>query len=362
MMLLSAIAKPYYRKNIAFYLLVFLLAFGVLKSQEHVALAKQIMANPLLLGILLFIYALHVLKTSIFVHTILKEETHLFLRYFELLPLSRKLLELSKLQIALHAPFLLYSLFQFQAGITQKNHFSLVLLMLGILLLCILPLAWMIPRFSAISEYQDKGRTSTWSIPFPKDWKLWFLRYLFQKEAVFFLSTKLFSCLLIIGACFLYVTDAYDQRLIFLAVFFAGIGHFMLGYHYKIFLCHEISFLRNSPIQISAHFQSMLLTALGFLILEAIFLLRYLPGGLSFWNAVEAFILLVSSLSFWLSFAFWPKAFSEKYNKRLFLAGACILVIIMASVPPILLSSLLLLLAFWRLKVNYSFLEWDLEE
>lgn len=362
MILQSTLVKPYYRQNVGFYLLIYLLAFGFLRQQDHLQICGLIVSKMELLFGIFFIWMAHVLKTLLFVNRTLHLPTHQFLRDFAYKSNISQWKELFVMQFWLNLPFLSYGCFMVYVSILNSEFEGLAILLLMLLGLSIFPVFWLKRRFKNFARSAESNNSKQVFHLWPSSSHFWFLRYLLAREPFLFFSTKFFSFLIIMGLARLYPTDDYDYRLIYLSAFFAGIAQFVIGKAYQKYLVEDLWFTRNLAFSRSQLITSLLLNTIILSFFEILILFRYLPADLSFSAGFGASFLVFSFQFFWLSISYFPNAFGETFSQRMYLLAALFMLMIMFSVPYWLLGGVLVFFGSYSLLRYYDLFEIILEE
>lgn len=359
LLLYRPLVLAYYQKNIVFYLVIYLFAFGFLRSPEHVQLGKVIVSKlDLLLGAGL-LWALHVLKTSLFIHQSLKLPQYRYLIEFNLLSKPRKTLELAGIQFILNLPFLSYGLFWALLALSLNDIRGLLIVVLLNLVLIVLPVFWLGYRFEKFLNFTESSISSFTVNLWPKTKSLWFLRFLLHQDALRFVTTKVFSFLLIWGISSLYSTDEYDHRLLYLMAFFVGVGHIVLGKSYREFTGEQTTILRNLPSLALQRSFELFLTSISLVAIECFFVFRYLPQDLSIQVAIACSLLIFAMQYFWLCLAFYNKGYSETFGMRFYLFSALVLVLIMYGLTGLHLAIVFLVLGAFLSSIFYEKFEYQ---
>lgn len=275
--------------------------FGILRPEDHIALAAYVFASPFLLTSVFGLWALYHLKTLYFVRQRFLWDSHSFLYELVMVPNGVRRFLLWAVQMMLWLPVVAYAVFVGFYG-WKAGQYSAVLSTAGFLLLLPLTGVWAYEyrlfrpnpdtRLNQLSAYINRRFTkSYWS---------YFVLYLFNQAPVLLFLTKAFTCLTVMGVCRLYPTDSYDERLLSLAAAVIGMVHLVILLHLYEFEHVQLPLLRNLPLSPWKRFfnYSCLFTLL--MLPETLFLLRYLPREVSFLYALEWWGLLIGLL--WLVF------------------------------------------------------------
>jgi hypothetical protein len=182
---------------------------------------------------------------------------------------------------------------------------------------------------------------------------LFFIRYLFAKQPVLLLLTKLFSCFMLIGVCNLYPTDDYDQRLLALGGLFAALGHTVFCQQFLSFESQYLSIFRNLPIANQKRILSYFISYFLLLLPEIIILLRNLPNGVNYIFALALIIFILSLIFLNHHLQYINGISADTFGKGLFSAGILFLLLIMFKIPVILMATVNFSIAVFVFQRNY---------
>jgi hypothetical protein len=182
---------------------------------------------------------------------------------------------------------------------------------------------------------------------------LFFIRYLFAKQPVLLLLSKVFTCFMLIGVCGLYPTDAYDERLLALGGLFAAAGHTVFCQQFFYYENQFLSFNRNLPLSSQQRILGYSLTYSLLLIPELIVLLRNLPEGVNYLFALQLIIFILSMIFLNHHTQYINNVSTDTYLQRLFFAGILFLLLIMFKIPVILMALVNFSLAIFVFHKNY---------
>jgi hypothetical protein len=333
------ITKEYYRQNAVFIFAVMMFSFGFLRAEEHKTIIKSALNLPSLLGLIFIGWALHALKVILFCLRMFESKNNEFLYHIRLFSPLKRYIALGLMQFSLLQLTFLYSLWMIKIGIEQNKiietsaiiGFNFLLIIAGII---IYEYRIKHPNIVRVSPKPIQNLLSRFRTPS----YLFFIRYLFAKQPVLMLSSKLFTCLMLIGVCSLYPTDVYDERLLAIGGLIAAAGHTIFCQQFFYFENQFLSFNRNLPLSLQQRILGYLLTYSLLLIPELIVILRNLPDGVSYFFAFEL-ILFVLSMIFLNHHTQYINGISaDTYLRRLFFAGTLFLLLIMFKIPLILMA------------------------
>jgi hypothetical protein len=333
------IVKEYYRQNAVFIFAVLMFSFGFLRAIEHITIIKMALKLPSLLALTFLIWALHTIKVLLFSLRIFESRGNEFLYHIRLYSPMKRFLAFGLMQFNLIQLTFLYSLWMIKIGIEEKQFLSvLAIISCNILLIFagIIAYEFRIKRPNAVSvtakpvqSFLARFRTPSY---------LFFIRYLFSKQPVLLLLTKLFSCFVLVGICNLYPTDAYDERLLALGGLFAAAAHTVFCQQYLSFENQYLSFSRNLPIIHQQRLLSYLLAYSILLLPEIIILARNLPDGVNYIFALELMIFVLSMIFLNHHTQYINRISNDTFMQCLFFAGILFLLLIMFKIPVILMA------------------------
>ncbi len=334
-----SIVKEYYRQNAVFIFAVLMFSFGFLRSMEHITIIKMALKLPSLLALTFLIWALHALKVILFSLRMFESRNNEFLYHIRLFSPAKRFLAFGLMQFNLIQLTFLYALWMIKIGIEEKQFSSvLAIIFFNILLIIsgIIAYEFRIKRPNAVSvttkpvqSFLAKFRTPSY---------LFFIRYLFSKQPILLLSTKLFSCLVLVGICNLYPTDAYDERLLALGGLFAAAAHTVFCQHYFSFENQYLSFSRNLPLVHQQRLSSYLFAYSILLLPETIILVRNLPDGVSYIFALQLIVFILSMIFLNHHTQYINGISNDAFMQRLFFAGILFFLLIMFKIPVILMA------------------------
>lgn len=319
-MLQKAIVQEYYRRNVGFFLLIVLVAGGFMRKAEHVAIAEAALASGALLFMILALWLLYGLKIAWFLKAQLRQPSYQVVYHLRTYPVLARWGLLAGIHAGLMTPVWLYAVFMLYLGVMLGTWVS-VGLILGFLLLLLLAFLswadWLLchpnPEARANQLQQFINQRFTW--PYGS----MFVRHLLHRQAVLLGLTKGFSVAVLVGVQLLYLTDAYDPRLLALGMLVSGLAHVMLVYEHVEFEHQHLLLVRNLPLSLLRRAGHYVLVYALLAIPEAIVLLRYWPVKLHYgwlvglwWFGLAGQWLLHSSLlkrhysrEILVQYAFW---------------------------------------------------------
>ncbi|MGR3809628.1 hypothetical protein [Jiulongibacter sp. NS-SX5] len=350
-MLIKTIIREYYRENVGFYLFIVLFFFGFMKSSDHLQLINVLISKPIFLFAVALFWLVHVLKTSYYFHQKLQDPAFGFLQTYRLHALDvKKWKGLLIAQVGFNLPFLLYAIAMMAIALQQSNFYALVILLLVNCLLIILPSIYLNRRLMNFITEKSKSIHFDFMPGWPQ---FYFTRHLMQSKWLLLISSKLYTCFLLVGGARLFLTDDYDFRLLGLSTFLALIGLFALAKEKVAFEEQKLNFRRGFPKGIGRKFIGILKESFLFLIPEIILTAYNWWFYVSLFHLVGALILLIAALTLWNTFYYSSYAYSKESSKGIFAVDVIVFLFIMFKVPLIILAFSFFALSWFILKKNY---------
>ena len=145
-LLFKSLVRPFYQANAGFFLVTVFLAFGFLKTPQHVDIATALAHHPVYYLIVLVPWVLYALKTLQFCQAQKRLPAYQFLGYLQLLPRAKRLRQVMLVQAGLLAPTLAYSVLLAAVALQEQQWLSLACVVLGNLLI------WLVASFPSTSS------------------------------------------------------------------------------------------------------------------------------------------------------------------------------------------------------------------
>lgn len=348
------ITKEYYRQNTIFIFAVMMFSFGFLRADEHKTIIKSALNLPSLLGLIFIGWALHALKVILFCLRMFESKNNEFLYNIQLFSPLKRYLALGLMQLSLLQLTILYSLWMIKIGFEQNKiletsaiiGFNILLIIAGII---IYEYRIRHPNVVRVSPKPIQNLLSRLRTPS----YLFYIRYLFNKQPVLMLLSKIFTCLILIGVCSLYPTDVYDERLLAIGGLITAAGHTVFCQQFFYYEQQFLSFNRNLPLSLQQRIMGYLLSYSLLLIPELIVILRNLPDGVSYLFAFQLIIFVLSMIFLNHHTQYINGISADIYLRRLFFAGILFLFLIMFKIPVFLISIINFSLAIFIFQKNY---------
>jgi len=345
----KVVVIPYYCQNAGFFLVVFILAFG-LQSPPSLLVSPMFLMDavlsPVFITAILLLFFLYYLKCFNFIHKTLNAPENSFLQVAALLAPKTLLYYLARVHVLLYLPALVYMVLIVGYAAWQKQYQTAFIILLYNMVLATL---------SAVLFYQKliNARTDKKLNTIPKIGFLpgsssvcvWTLRYLLEQEKVMLFLTKLFSGSVLLAFLYLYPYPAYDLRPALIGFWTAAVSQVMLVQRVQLFGEEDLTFLRNLPYSRGRRLGQQAVFFGLCLIPELIILLRFLPLSaalfmLQLWALGISFLLLMHAL------LYLKDQSLRQFSRQVFFIFMGFLLFFLTSPPLYLLSIILTAIAY----------------
>jgi hypothetical protein len=248
-LLRKVFVNQFYRDNAAFFLLVITLCFGFLSGREHRALAEGFLASGFTLMIPIAIWLYYLAKLVRYNFQSAGKPENAAIKNLQLLSFRQRLAPLSVVTALQFLPAIAYGAF-LVAVATRLNLWIRVVEIIFILVAFVAVGAVTLDRFvtSLRSERRIYIIERFFNFRFTRPFPLLCLEVLARKEPVLLITTKIFSCTLIVAIATLYQHDTYDWRLFALGVAVAFSGNQVVVNAYHKMINHDLLWVRNLPL------------------------------------------------------------------------------------------------------------------
>lgn len=351
--LMRSLVRTYYEANVGFFLVVLYLAFGLLRTTEHIALATAISTSWPLTLLTLALWAVYALKTNAFVFKIFQIKPYRVVRDLAFYPSQAQWIGLSTVHFMLLLPAWAYGLFISYFAIVQVHYAHLVTL---VLFLTVLTLSSVVFTIQLIKKPAYETKPGLWHLWISQRWVLprylWYVRYVFIHEPLPAFLAKLGSLVILAGSFYLYQTDTYDWRLLGVGTVFAYAFNTMLVYGHYAFNQHN-SWTLNIPLQRTQILLSSFETWVVLFIPEMVVLFFNAWGFIPIINLFSLCLFMVALAFFWTGLLTRFAISREDYGKQSFYLVLVLVVMIMYAVPLMLTSVILMTIGIWSLSAVY---------
>ncbi len=314
--IVRAVAKPFYKAHAGFFFLLFFIAGGFMRSNEHITLAKYIARSDFLTVVLLLVFSLYQLKVWLFTKSLLSSDPFLFLRNIYLLHWKRQIMIITTVYLSINSVILIYGLFV--AGfMIESGSYQKVLLILMYFVTCSALYTWAVVRLLKLPnrEVRTNTLTSYLNKKIYKPYVFWYPIYLFTKRPILLALSKFLSIGLLIACFSTYSTALYDWRFLGISVVAAMSMNMVIVHSLFDFYVLKLSILKNLPLSSIKRVQFYLAIACLLLMPEIIIILRRLPVEAPNLYAWQAILYSIGHFLFYLHWTIYENADIERLGK-----------------------------------------------
>jgi hypothetical protein len=239
----------FYRDNAAFFLLVIVLCFGFLSGKEHQALAEGFVGSKLTLLIPIGIWFFYLVKLMRYNFQSAGKTENLSVRNLTLLSFRSRFAALMIVSVVQFLPAIAYGTFvavmAVKSGLPTRAS-EVVAALTAFTIVGTIALNFFIS--SGSSERKITVIERLFNFRFTRSFPVFCVEALIRKDPILLISTKIFSCVLIVAVSFLYERDYYDWRLLALGIAVAFSGNQVVVNTYHKMVNHDLMWVRNLPL------------------------------------------------------------------------------------------------------------------
>jgi hypothetical protein len=341
--LIKVLAKKFYQQNAAFFLLIGTLAFGFMSKREHEALATFFVSMPALLLIPFSIWVLYLFKMMRFniQATALRENNFLF--NVSLMPTTAQFFSSWVAILLQFSPAILYGLFLILISLKLKVPASGCLVALSLFALSAIATIMLVRTLGNIhSEKKISALKKLVDVRVTRNLTTIYAEWIFRREPFMVLGTKIFTCVLLWSVTQLYRAEAYDARLLSMAIAVAFSSSVMIIFNIHAFGNVYFPMLRSVPLSLAKRLVAPMGTALILIIPEIAITAKYFPENLSLTILLQE-IIFGFSIHFLLYTALYRSGMSDHFVRTMFILLFVLLILILFKIPLLLFASVNLL-------------------
>ena len=345
----KVVGIPYYHQNAGFFLVVFILAFG-LQSPPSLLVSPLFLMDavlsPVFITAILLLFFLYYLKCFNFINKTLNAPENSFLQVAALLPPQTLLYYLARAHVLLYLPALAYTLLMVGYAAWQQHYQTAFIILLYNMVLTTLSAVLFYQKLTNVPTDKKLNLLPKISLlpEFNKVY-VWTLRYLLEQEKVMLFLTKLFSGSVLLAFLYLYPYPAYDLRPALIGFWTAVVSHVMLVQRVQLFGEEDLTFLRNLPYSRRQRLGQQAVFYSLCLVPELILLLRFLPLSASLFM-MQLGALGISFLLLMHALLYLKDQSLRKFSRQVFFIFMGFLLLFLTSPPLYLLSINLTAIAY----------------
>lgn len=316
----KTIAARFYAINTGFFLVSFLLLFGLLNGKAtmelHYYLMQRITDSYLFTAGAMVVWLLYLFKCLAFTLKEIKKPANSFLFALQSMRNGPHLLLWLSSFLSTMAPLLLYGSITVFVGLGKGNYPLTLLFAFWQLALCLVSakiamsainLPWKKP-FIVIPELAAISKKNLYAL---------LLHYSLSKRKRTFVGVKLLS-VLILQAMVMANANEINKESVCVLIMFLVAAHSLLPYYYVRFIEEDMSFLRNLPIRSVKIFLLYLLTYSIIFIPELLFVILNSNHSLTYEVALALYAIAVAQTMLYTAIQYLPNMLPEKYTMIVF--------------------------------------------
>ncbi len=248
--LLKTIVIPFYRINAGFFFFLFVVLVACMHPPELIftpAFLHLIVESPGILTSYLLIVTLYARKSYLFLLRCTREKRNEFLFYLPLLNSLRFNLLIAITCTFFLLPVLLYSALIAVAGLKVNSwHIGVALFLYFAAVISFMVLLIrqkLVSRLDSYKMYTQIGQASAHL------YIHFYINYILNEKKIFFLTTKISSILILLGALNIFIADGYPEQEIYFGLLISVILNNLLIYDIILFDQQYLRVIRNLPIR-----------------------------------------------------------------------------------------------------------------
>lgn len=271
----------FFRMNAGFFAFFFFVLFGVVKGGQlidyHLSLIQAFVGSKILLGIVVFVWALYTLKCTNYIIRRLLEPRQLFLTTLNQLNTNSIRAWMLFIQVQVYAPVWIYACIAFGVAIHDENYFSAAVIFISNIALIAIAVEWYTNtlRNRGTNHFVLQWVFPSW--PFTKHPFSFSLWHLWKERKQMLLLTKIFTIAFLYGFIQLYEPYQADQRPLVLCFLLIGAAHTSIITQVHAFESEWLLFMRNLPIRLIMRFLQLLLLYFMLLLPELVYVWKAYP-------------------------------------------------------------------------------------
>jgi len=317
--LFKTFVARFYAINAGFFLVTFILLFGLLNGKATVDLHHFLMQNigtsvAFFLGAVV-IWCLYAFKCLAFMVRTIKNESNGFLATMQCLPDGQQKMMLATCYTSMLMPLLAYGAITVMVGMAE-----------GGVALPILFAAFQLSLVSvsliAFNMINSTWKESSFKLPMllpsiRKPFVSYLLHFSLAERKGTFIGIKVLSLLLLQG---MVMANKYtvDRESVCVLMMFLVSAHSLLPLYYTGFMETKVGFVRNMPVSKTRILSTYTLTYLVTFLPELMFLLINSKHAISLSQVLSLYAVAVSQLLLYTAIQYVPKMKTERYTMVVF--------------------------------------------
>lgn len=340
--LVNSWAYPFYRTYAGFLFAVFLFAVGLLKGEEHVAIAKFFTSEVKNLFFPYFASLLYELLTLYFSIRWISDQKNIFLRDLVYMPRWPGIVLLSTTILYLNIPVIVYSLFLLVVALVSGQILISLLIVFGSIFKLIL-FTYIIYRFLLFPFEKNYNRIFRLTLPGFLNFPViaFSIRHFFSKNFLSFLLSKILSIgTLMVFILLIQTIDNYE-RFTSVIITLVFLSNAYLAYELFQFQNIDLNVFRNLPLKPWMILFQSLMIMITLNLPEIIIIYRNFSNLISIWDLSVNILNGLMVLLFLFAYLVYFDINLQQYITRIFWGSILIVILLLFD-----FSSYLLFMAF----------------
>lgn len=317
--LYKALVGRFYAINTGFFLVVFILLFGLLNGQAtidmHYFIMRRISGSPAFFAGAVVVWLLYAVKCLSFMLRFVGNPSNEFIFTLQCVDDRKQLILLTECFTAMLAPMLVYGGVAIAVGLADGHVLLPALFAIVQIALC---------GGSVIGFRSING---TWKQPvlhvphllpsMPKPFMSYLLHFSLSERKGTFAGIKILSLLLLQGMVWAN-KYAVDRESICVLMMFLVSAHALLPLYYTGFMERKVSFVRNMPVARNHVLLTYLLTYAIIFLPELLFLLLNSRHAIPTGEVISLYAVALSQMMLYTSLQYMPGITTERYTGVVF--------------------------------------------
>lgn len=347
-------ATEFYRMNSGFFLLIGTIAFGFMSSIEHIALAQYFISSGPTMMVPVGIWILYTIKIIMFNRHRLQLDENRFLYNLQYLRSKMQFAIFSEVILLQLLPAIVYGCFLIFIALETSSLQSIAVVIVA-LPACAVCAALTLTR--SIKRPEQENRVSVLKRFLDRHYRRPLMQFytesLLRNHPLTLVGVKILSGALLFAVCALYHHEAYDSRLLAMAITSCSVANVTIIYHLVNFENLEIAWIKNLPIPAARRYLTMIGACTLLLGPEIIVLLKNFPSNLPPLQMGVNVFFLISMAGFFVGFLHTRAAPLEYFTKTTFWFYTVLILMILFKVPVMLIGVLVITTGYALFVRNY---------
>jgi hypothetical protein len=253
-------------------------------------------------------------------------------------------------------PAILYGIF-LSLFAAKQNAYEALLLIAASLMLILYSITWLLNHTLHRSGREAKiDLLSRLTNRFVKIYPVFIVEWIGRRHLVVLAVTKVVSCVFLFGALRLYVSEAYDSRLLGMAIVIVTVIGAQLIFEIHRFDNYHFTIIRQLPVSLARRI-TYVATSLVFLTMpETGIIITHFPDNLSFFNLMTLLFFALSCQLFMYCLMYRKSINQEQLMTVAFICSVIWIFSILFQVPLLVIAALNAVLAmYWYTRFYFEF-------